>query len=115
MERDRESIGLDPASIRVVERLVEELEWFGEAQDAARLAFAYAVRAGIGEGAAPSTETRWSAGLFDKTGEIRATVTGLYPDCRTPIRQIEFLVNEGLRLINERLDTGGVKPSDLLA
>jgi hypothetical protein len=112
--KDRESIGLTVESIATVERLVDDLEWFAESQDAARLALAYAIRAGVAEGTASSTETRWSAGLFDRTGELRATVLGLYPTCGTPVRQMEFLVNEGLRLIAERLLDETVTPADLV-
>ncbi len=111
---DRESIGLNQQGIQIIARLVDELEWFAESQDAARLALAYAVQAGVGEGSAGNTETRWNVGLFDRTGEIRATVLGLFPTCPTPVRQMEYLVNEGLRLINGRLDQGGVSPADLM-
>jgi hypothetical protein len=111
---DRDSIGLTPQGVVMISRLVEDLDWFEESQDAARLALAYAVQAGIGQGVARGTETRWTVGLFDRTNEIRATITALYPDCETPVRQMEFLVDEGLRLIRERLDAGALSPVDLL-
>lgn len=111
---DRDSIGLTPQGVVTISRLVEEFEWFEESQDAARLALGYAVQAGVGQGVARGTETRWTVGLFDRTNELRATITALYPDCTTPVRQMEYLVDEGLRLIQERLDAGAISPVDLL-
>ena len=66
------------------------------------------------EGATPGTETRWAAGNFDKTGEIRALLAALYPSCETPVRLMEHLVNEGLRLIGTRIRSEGVNPADLM-
>jgi hypothetical protein len=113
-ERDRESVGLTPESISVMEKLSAELGWFSEGQDAARTALAFALRHGIGVGTSLNTETRWSAGQFDKTGEIRPLLAALFPDCATPVREMEFLVNEGFRLIGEKLELGGLTPMDLI-
>ena len=114
MARDRTAIGLTPESIRVSERLVTELRWFAEGQDLGRLALAYAIENQVGEGAASNTETRWTESLFDKTGEIRALIASVYPSCETPVRQMEYLVNEGLRLLGQKLTDSATTPSDLL-
>jgi len=113
MERDRESIGLTTAGVASLAQL-ESLGWFIDGQDIARFAMSYAIRSGSGDGSAANTETRWAAGNFDKTGEIRALMSGLYPDCTTPVRQMEFLVNEGLRLLADRLAAESLGPADLL-
>ena len=104
MEQDRRSIGLSTESQRLMEEILAK-EWFSEAQDAARFAMAFAIQAGVLPTATPSVDTRWSSGLFDPTGEIVALMG---------VRAIESLVNEGLRLVHERLVTRGETPADLL-
>lgn len=113
MERDRETIGLTPASQAILADL-EDRGWFAEGQDAARFSMAYAIRAGVEPGATSGTDTRWAAGGFDKSGEIRALLSALYPDCQIPIRLMEHLVNEGLALISERLKSPSLGPGDLM-
>ncbi|RWG01077.1 hypothetical protein [Mesorhizobium sp.] len=114
MEQDRRSIGLSSESQRLMEELLAK-DWFAEAQEAARFAMAYAIRAGVTPGVTPgSVDTRWSSGLFDPTGEIVALIGSLYPDNNTPVRAIEMLVNEGLRLVHERLVTRAETPADLI-
>jgi hypothetical protein len=113
METDRESIGLAPDTQAILTTL-EERGWFLEGQDIARFCMAYAIRAKIPEGTTAGTETRWAAGNFDKTGEIRALLAALYPACRTPVRLMEHLVNEGLRMVSDRSRSAAVGPADLM-
>jgi hypothetical protein len=113
MERDRESIGLT-AECQTLLSDIEARGWFQEGADIARFCLAFAVRAGVSDGSTTGTETRWAAGNFDKTGEIRALLAGLYPECETPVRLMEYLVNVGLRMVGERLRDSGVGPADLM-
>lgn len=113
MERDKDVIGLSAESQRYLKEL-EERGWFSEGQELARFALAFAVRAETPAGKASQVETRWAAGNFDKTGEIRAVLGALYPDCKTPVRLMEHLVNTGLRQIYERVTTGAAGPAELL-
>jgi hypothetical protein len=113
MEQDRRSIGLSSESQRLIEEILSK-DWFGEAQEVARFSMAYAMRSGAQPGVTHGVDTRWSSGLFDPTGEIVALVGALYPEVTTPVRAIESLVNEGLRLVHERLVTRGETPADLL-
>jgi hypothetical protein len=113
MERDRESIGLTPETQAILAE-IEEHGWFLEGQDVARFGMAYAIRAKVPEGATAGTETRWAAGNFDKTGEIRALLAALYPTSQTPVRLMEHLVNEGLRMIAERVRSDSVGPGELM-
>jgi len=85
MESDRESIGLTAETQSILAEL-EERGWFPEGQDAARFCMAYAIRAKVVQGTTSGTETRWAAGNFDRTGEIRALLAALYPGCETPVR-----------------------------
>jgi len=113
MDRDRESIGLTPANQRVLADL-EERGWFAEGQDVARFCMAFAIRAKVPEGATQGTETRWAAGNFDKTGEIRTLLAALYPNCSTPVRLMEHLVNEGLQMVAARVASDQVGPAELM-
>jgi hypothetical protein len=113
MERDRESIGLTPETQAILAEL-EERGWFLEGQDIARFCMSYAIRAKVPEGVAVGTETRWAAGNFDKTGEIRALLAALYPECSAPVRMMEHLVNEGLRMVGKRLRSEAIGPAELM-
>jgi hypothetical protein len=113
MERDRETIGLTPETQAILST-IEGRGWFLEGQDIARFCLAYAIRAKVPEGTTADTETRWAAGNFDKTGEIRALLAALYPECKTPVRLMEHLVNEGLRLVGIRVMSSAIGLAELM-
>jgi hypothetical protein len=113
MEHDRTSIGLTPESQGILAEL-EERGWFLEGQDIARFCMSYAIRAKVPEGTTAGTDTRWAAGNFDKTGEIRALLAALYPDSTAPVRMMEHLVNEGLRMVAVRLRSEAIGPAELM-
>lgn len=113
MERDKDVIGLSTDAQRLLKE-IEERGWFSEGQDLARFALAFAVRAKTPAGHTSQVETRWAAGNFDKTGEIRAVLGALYPDCTTPVRLMEHLVNIGIALLHEKVTVEGMGPADLL-
>ena len=113
MEKDRESIGLTSENQTVLAE-IEERGWFMNGQDIARFCMAYAIRAKVEEGVTQGTETRWAAGNFDDTGEIRPLLGALYPACTTPVRLMEHLVNEGLKLVANRLGSSVTGPADLM-
>src|SRR3954470_24232593 len=104
-DEDRKKIGLTDDGKKTVGLLTEQLGWFGEAQDAARFALAYSVHDGLGAGQTAGTvETRWSPDLFDPTGEIRSLLRAMYPDNVTPVRLMEYLIDEGLRRIGTKIE-----------
>lgn len=113
MARDRESIGLTADNQRVLEEIMAR-GWFSQGQDAARFCMAYAIRNEVAPGATDATETRWAAGNFDKSGELKAVILALYPETDTPVRLMEHFVNQGMALVEQRLKAGEVNPSDLL-
>ena len=113
MERDRESIGLDSETQAILAE-IEARGWSLEGQDVARFCMAYAIRAKVPEGVTTGAETRWAAGNFDKTGEIRALLAALYPACQTPVRLMEHLVNEGLHMVAARVRSDAVGPAELM-
>lgn len=114
-DEDRKQIGLTDHGKAAIARLTDELGWFDEAQAAGRFALACAIRADIkpGQTEAP-VETRWSPDLFDPTGEIRALLRAIYPDITTPIRLMEYLIDEGLRQITAKIDDGDANPTIFL-
>lgn len=114
MELDRESIGLTVENQGAIAE-IESRGWFVDGQDIARFSLAYAVRAKVPDGGSTGTETRWAAGNFDKTGEIRALLVALYPDCPTPVKLMEHLVNVGMSMILARLSSSqAIGPADLM-
>lgn len=113
MERDRDTIGLTAEAQEILGE-IETKGWFSEGQDIARFCLAYAIRAKVPEGVTVGTETRWAAGNFDKTGEIRALLGALYPACQTPVRLMEHLVNEGLCMVAKRFRSDAVGPAELM-
>jgi hypothetical protein len=110
---DRKQIGLTDDGKAAVAMLTDRLGWFAEAQEASRFALAYALRQGIGDGSTSgAVETRWSADGFDPTGEIRSVLRAAYPENTTPVRLMEHLIDEGLRLIQGKLAAGHSSPLD---
>ncbi|MGD9702860.1 MAG: hypothetical protein AB7L17_11240 [Ilumatobacteraceae bacterium] len=115
MADDRKQIGLTTHGKAVEARLTDTLGWFSEGQEACRFALAYAVREGVSEGTTDQhVDTRWGADGFDPTGEIRHILRAAYPDCTTPVRLMEYLIDEGLRRISDSIDEGKDSPLDFL-
>lgn len=114
MDSDRKSIGLTPETQAMLAK-IEARDWFPEKEDIAHFCMAYAIRAKVPEGTTTGVETRWAAGNFDKTGEIALLLAEIYPTCQTPVRLMEHLVNEGLRLVAARLSSDAVGPPDLMS
>lgn len=110
---DRKQIGLTDDGKAAVAVLTDRLGWFSEAQEASRFALAYAVRQGVADGSSTgAVETRWSADGFDPTGEIRSVLRAAYPENTTPVRLMEYLIDEGFRLIQSKLTAGYTSPLD---
>jgi hypothetical protein len=114
MDQDRNTIGLTPDAQKQMEA-IQLKEWFEDAQDAARFACALAIREGLQPGETKGSDTRWAIGGFDKSGEFRAIIVALYPESTTPVKALEYLTNEGLRLLHERFVVRGETPAGLFA
>lgn len=111
---DLDTIGLTTDTRAALTEL-EAKGWFQDGQDIARFCLAYAIRAKVPAGITEGRTTQWAAGNFDKSGEIRALLAALFPECDTPVRLMEHFVNEGLRMVAERVRSDGVGPAELLA
>ncbi|MGA7615162.1 MAG: hypothetical protein WBX15_08270 [Thermoanaerobaculia bacterium] len=110
---DKKSVGLTAETQTLVEE-IEQTGWFLEGQDIAHFALSYAIRKGVTPGNTKNADTRWAVGNFDASGEIRTLLTALYPECETPVRLMEHLVNEGLQLVAERIRSEAVGPAELM-
>jgi len=110
---DKVDIGLNGTGREDLQR-VTDTGWFADDQDAGRFCVAYAIRAGVQAGETAGTRTTWASGNFDPAGEIRQLVQVFYPDCDTPVRLIEHLAHEGLRLVRSRIEAGVDGPEELL-
>jgi len=114
-DEDRKQIGLTDGGQATVALLTDRLSWFGEAQEVGRFALGYAIREGVEPGrTAGAVDTRWSPDLFDPTGEIRGLLRALYPENETPVRLMEYFIDEGLRRIAAKLEAGSDSPLDFL-
>ena len=114
MDHDRNTIGLTPEAQKQLDA-IQLKEWFEDAQDAARFACALAIRDGLQPGETKGSDTRWAIGGFDKLGEFRAIMAALHPEVVTPVKALEYLTNEGLRILHDRLVVRGETPAALLA
>jgi hypothetical protein len=112
MDQDRNTIGLTPDAQKHLEA-IQLKGWFEDAQDAARFACALAIREGVQPNETKGSDTRWAIGGFDKSGEFRAILAALQPDTAAPVKALEYLTNEGLRLLHERLVVRGETPASL--
>ena len=115
MVDDRKQIGLTDGGKAAEMRLTGALGWFRESQEACRFALGYAIGEGVCEGTTEEhVDTRWGPDGFDPTGEIRAVLRAAYPSSTTPVRLMEYLIDEGLRRINAGIDDGKDSPLDYL-
>jgi hypothetical protein len=112
MDQDRNTIGLTPEALKHLEA-IQLKEWFEDAQDAAKFACALAIREGVQLGEARGSDTRWAIGGFDKSGEFRAIIAALHPEIVAPVKALEYLTNEGLKLLHDRLVLRGETPAGL--
>lgn len=105
---DKRTIGITRANEHSLAALVDA-GGFGSELDAAKFAMAHAIEQGTEIGTADGTNTKWNVGTVDSDGGLRALVEAVYGVIAEPYRLIEYLMNEGLRL----LDTGDIPPNVL--
>lgn len=103
MTEDKVTVGLTAEASEVMERLMET-ELFVQELDLAKFALAFAIQKGVQPGSSyPELTTKWNIGSLDPNGSLRKLMQIIYPGIESPTRAIEFLVNEGLRLLQEDL------------
>ena len=105
---DKRTIGIARANERSLAALIEAGN-FGSELDAAKFALAHAIDQGAATGTVDGASTKWNVGTVDPDGTLRALVEAIYDTVAEPYRLTEYLINEGLRL----LDSGDVPPNVL--
>ncbi|MBL8599938.1 MAG: hypothetical protein JNL14_19550 [Devosia sp.] len=110
MSNDKRTIGVTAPNERVLTALQESGPFASEIE-AARFAFAVAVRKGADATPIDGTNTKWNVGTLDADQSLRHLVDALYPGTVEPYRLIEILINRGLVM----LDAGDNVPPDVFA
>jgi hypothetical protein len=115
---DKKTIGVTDRGAPVLDTLVEGGR-FADAIDAAKFAMALAIRAGAAEGVPnPSVEgagTKWNVGSFDPNNDLQTLLVAFYPGVETPYRLLEYLIDEGLKLIARHIaEWGMIEVSELI-
>ena len=110
---DKRTIGLTEANRKTMMSLLET-GFFNDRMDIAKLAMSVAINNNVQPTGTESTETIWNVGSFDADGEIKALIQALYPDIKTPYRTIEYLFNEGFRIIAKKMEEDDFNILDLI-
>jgi hypothetical protein len=98
MASDKKTIGITKSNAASLAHLVASGNFSSEL-DAAKFAMAYAIKGGAQGGTAEGAETKWNVGSVDPDGSMRSLVEALFPDVTEPYRVVEYLMNEGIRLL----------------
>src|SRR6266403_1198717 len=105
MATDKKTIGVTKANAGPLADLVSAGKFSSE-MDAAKFAMAYAIKEGKAHGVTDGAETKWNVGSIDPDGSVRSLVEALCPDVSEPYRLVEYLMNEGLKSLKAKMDTG---------
>jgi hypothetical protein len=100
---DKKTIGVIPRNQPMLNRLVAA-GMFATESDAAKFAFALAVKKDTPPGSVEGADTKWNVGTFDTDQSLRLIVEAMYEGTREPYRLIECLINRGLELIDDGTD-----------
>jgi len=109
MAVDKKTIGVTSENKAVLARMVEAGRFASEL-DAAKFAMAYAINQETPAGGTDGAPTKWNVGSVDPDGSLRSLIEALFPTASEPYRLVEYLMNEGLRL----LDSGSGPPADVV-
>ena len=101
MANDKKTIGIANENIPILQELLE-FGHFNSELDAAKFAMAHAIRQGTSPGETESAPTKWNIGTVDNDGSISTLIGTIYQKCEEPYRLIEYLMNEGLKLLRQK-------------
>ena len=114
MVQDKTTIGVTAENQRTLDTL-EEQGSFADQMDAARFALAFAIRSHVAPGAVEGTSTKWNVGSFDPDRSLSAVINAIFPEQSAPYRAVEGLINEGLQLLQLRInDDGYFEPIEVI-
>jgi hypothetical protein len=104
MSADKKTIGVSKSNSLALAELVRAGRFVSEL-DAAKFAMAVAIKRGTAAGITDGAETKWNVGSIDPDGTIRSLLEALYPAVSEPYRLLEYLINEGVKIL--AMDAGG--------
>jgi hypothetical protein len=116
---DKVNIGLTNDANLVAERL-ELTGLFEDRLSVAKFAIAIAIKEGLDNKLedyrqTDSMGTKWNIGSVDSDQYLRDLMISLYPECNTPYRYIEALMNRGLIFLGNIIKRKGTsKISELI-
>jgi hypothetical protein len=102
MAEDKTTIGVTAGRATLLEQVVAN-GLFVDQLDAAKFAIALAIRSNIPPGELSNASTKWNVGSFDRDGHLRTVVSALFPLSSTPYRLAEYLIDQGLALLEREL------------
>jgi hypothetical protein len=99
MANDKKTIGITKSNAAMLNDFISA-GYFGSELDAAKFAMAYAIKMGTKAGSADGAETKWNVGSVDPDGTIKAVLEAFYSDVAEPYRLLEYLMNEGIKMLS---------------
>ena len=106
MTDDRQTIGVSESSGKTLEALVDA-GVFSQQVDAAKLALSVALAYGDTPTESQDRTTKWNVGTFDQNGDVRELVLCFMPECLTPFKEVESLVESGLKRLADHFEAHG--------
>lgn len=100
--QDKRTIGLTTNGKSFSETIMK-VGWFSQDMDLAKFAMSVAIQKKIGRGDAKGASTIWNVGSFDPDQNVKFVLSEFYNETQEPYRLAEFLIDEGLKIIVERL------------
>lgn len=104
MANDKRTIGVTGPNEKVLDNMVASGQFASEL-DAAKFAFAVAVKGNIDPGTTDGASTKWNVGTLDPDQSLRHVVEALFADVDEPYRLVEYLMNRGLSMLSGSTDT----------
>ena len=104
---DKKTIGLTPEGEKIMKEIMS-LDIFKDMIDSAKFAMSLAINAGIELSHTEKANTIWNVGSFDSDNQLRQMIPILYPNCNTPYRAVESLIDGGLLIIKSKISGGSL-------
>ena len=106
MIKDKTTIGVTPENQKVIE-VIMDTGFFKEQIDVGKFAMSIAIRYRADINDIHGTDTKWNVGSFDNDGSLRTLIPALFPDCETPYKLLESLINTGLNIVSQSIEQSG--------
>ena len=101
--KDKVTIGLTQNGKTFLDQIFK-LGWFHQDLDLAKFAISYAISKKVNQGEAKGASTVWNVGSLDSDGSVSFLIGEIYGERETPYKLAEYLIDEGLKMIVERVN-----------